>query len=94
MLIYTHTSNQAGEENNMETVNNVDGYLLEHLYTVARDNISGLNIDEFFSLCKKENDKEPNSELKKFCNIDIDNTANILIERFVQARIHNITIKK
>ena len=78
----------------MKTVNKVDEYLLEELYQVAREDISSLKIDEFFSLCKEENDKEMNPFLKKFCNIDIDNTANILIERFVQARIHNITIKK
>tara|TARA_B100000214_G_C23610404_1_gene464835 strand:- start:242 stop:478 length:237 start_codon:yes stop_codon:yes gene_type:complete len=78
----------------MKKVNNVDEYLLEDLYELARVDISSLNIDEFFSLCKEENDKEMNSFLKKFCNIDIDNTANILIERYVKARIHNITIKK
>ena len=71
----------------------VDEDLLENLYAVAREDVSSLNIDEFASLCKKENDKEPNSFLKKFCNIDIDNTANILVERFVQARIHTITFK-
>ena len=73
----------------MEKINNVDEDLLEQLYQVAREDISSLNIDEFFSLCKEENDKEMNSFLKKFCNIDIDNTANILIERYVKARIHN-----
>tara|TARA_R100000654_G_scaffold55228_4_gene81498 strand:+ start:1365 stop:1622 length:258 start_codon:yes stop_codon:yes gene_type:complete len=76
----------------MEKINNVDEDLLEQLYQVAREDISSLNIDEFFSLCKEENDKEMNSFLKKFCNIDIDNTANILIERYVKERIHNYTL--
>ena len=68
----------------------VDEYLLEDLYTVARENISGLNIDDFAKLFEEENDKKPNSILKKFCNIDIDNTANVLIERFVQAKIDKL----
>ena len=82
----------------MEKINNVDEHRLEELYQEAREDISSLNIDEFFSLCKKQNDEEMNSFLKKFCNIDIDNTANILIERYVKARIHNdgniITLRK
>tara|TARA_R100001510_G_C7585362_1_gene156882 strand:+ start:527 stop:775 length:249 start_codon:yes stop_codon:yes gene_type:complete len=82
----------------MEKINNVDEHRLEELYQEAREDISSLNIDEFFSLCKKQNDEEMNSFLEKFCNIDIDNTANILIERYVKARIHNdgniITLRK